>query len=133
SLIAMPTARELLEQADALMRRNRGGDSGIPLLTDAVPDESAIPSRTGPSTRERGPTSRGQTADARAPRDWALRDDANRVPEISGVDDVAGAAVSQLGGESAAPPVSAAPAGHIDGLAKTDDSESDLEAPLLTE
>src|SRR2546425_587646 len=81
----MPTARELLEQADALMRRNRSGDSGIPLLTDAVPEESAIPSRTGPSTRERGPTSRGQTADARAPRDWALRDDAKRAPETVAV------------------------------------------------
>ena len=49
----MPTARELLEQADALMRRNRGGDSGIPLLTDAIPEESPMLSRTGPSTRER--------------------------------------------------------------------------------
>ena len=37
----MPTARELLEQADALMRRNRlappAADEGIPTLTDAVP------------------------------------------------------------------------------------------------
>ena len=32
----MPSARELLEQADALMRRNRSGDNDIPLLTDAV-------------------------------------------------------------------------------------------------
>jgi hypothetical protein len=33
----MPSARELLEQADALMRKNRSrGDSDIPLLTDAV-------------------------------------------------------------------------------------------------
>src|ERR1700682_4560687 len=33
----MPSARELLEQADALMRKNRGrGDDDIPLLTDAV-------------------------------------------------------------------------------------------------
>jgi hypothetical protein len=48
----MPTARELLEQADVLMRRNRGGDT-IPLLTDIVEEESAMPTRTGPSTRER--------------------------------------------------------------------------------
>ena len=129
----MPTARELLEQADALMRRNRGGDSGIPLLTDAVPEESAIPSRTGLSTRERGPTSRGQTADARAPRDWALRDDANRAPESSGVDEVTDAAVTPLGGEPAAPPVSAVPAEDIDVLGKTDDSDGDLEPPLLTD
>lgn len=33
----MPSARELLEQADALMRKNRKrGDGDIPLLTDAV-------------------------------------------------------------------------------------------------
>jgi hypothetical protein len=32
----MPSARELLEQADALMRKNRSRDSDIPLLTDAV-------------------------------------------------------------------------------------------------
>jgi hypothetical protein len=34
----VPTARELLEQADALMRKNRGRvGSDIPILTDAVP------------------------------------------------------------------------------------------------
>ena len=51
----MPTARELLEQADALMRRNRGGSGGesIPLLTESVPEPRADPSRSGPSTRER--------------------------------------------------------------------------------
>jgi len=51
----MPTARELLEQADALMRRNRGGSGGesIPLLTESVPEPRADPSRRGPSTRER--------------------------------------------------------------------------------
>jgi hypothetical protein len=33
----MPTARELLEQADALMRKNRGrGGNDIPVLTDAI-------------------------------------------------------------------------------------------------
>ena len=48
----MPTARELLEQADALMRRNRGGgDSSIPVLTEPVPDAPELP--LGPSTRER--------------------------------------------------------------------------------
>ena len=74
----MPTARELLEQADALMRRNRGGDT-VPVLTDVVPDELLMPSRGGPSTRERtGPSSRGQAAEARAPRDWAERNEANR-------------------------------------------------------
>jgi hypothetical protein len=68
----MPTARELLEQADALMRRNRGGsggESGIPLLTESVPEPSSAPSRRGPSTRERNgtmlhvPTAPGRGAD----------------------------------------------------------------------
>jgi len=48
----MPTARELLEQADALMRRNRGVDD-IPVLTDSVPEQRAEPALWGPATRER--------------------------------------------------------------------------------
>ena len=130
----MPTARELLEQADALMRRNRGGDGGIPLLTDAIPEESAMPSRTGPSTRERtGPTSRGQIADARAPRERALRDDGNQPPESSGINDATGAEVPEEGGEQAAGPTTVAPAPDIDVLASIDDAEGDLEPPLLTD
>ncbi len=43
----MPSARDLLEQADALMRKNRArGDGDIPLLTDAV--EIAIVPATAP-------------------------------------------------------------------------------------
>jgi hypothetical protein len=130
----MPTARELLEQADALMRRNRGGDSGIPLLTDAIPEESAMPSRTGPSTRERtGPTSRDPIADARAPRDRALRDEGNQPPESSGINDATGAEVPEEGGEQAAGPTTVAPARDIDVLASIDDAEGDLEPPLLTD
>ena len=64
----MPTARELLEQADALMRRNRGGDSGIPVLTDRVPDARVEVSRRGPSTR-------APAAEARAPRSDKGRDE----------------------------------------------------------
>jgi hypothetical protein len=64
----MPTARELLEQADALMRRNRGGDSGIPVLTDRVPDARVEASRRGPSTR-------APAAEARAPRSDKGRDE----------------------------------------------------------
>ena len=48
----MPTARELLEQADALMRRNRGVED-IPVLTDSVPEPHAEPALSGPATRER--------------------------------------------------------------------------------
>ena len=43
----MPTARELLEQADALMRRNRATDD-IPVLTDAVPSVQEAKSRFAP-------------------------------------------------------------------------------------
>ena len=48
----MPTARELLEQADALMRRNRGGVDSIPVLTDTVAEALGEPELRGPSTRE---------------------------------------------------------------------------------
>ena len=48
----MPTARELLEQADALMRRNRAGVNAaddIPVLTDAVPSAKEAQSRFAPA------------------------------------------------------------------------------------
>jgi len=38
----MPSARELLEQADALMRRNRAADASIPVLTDVVEPPRAV-------------------------------------------------------------------------------------------
>jgi hypothetical protein len=48
----MPTARELLEQADALMRRNRAAvDDDIPVLTDAVPSALEAKSRFAPPPR----------------------------------------------------------------------------------
>jgi hypothetical protein len=47
----MPTARELLEQADALMRRNRvDGEDDIPVLTDAVPSVAEAPMPAAPMT-----------------------------------------------------------------------------------
>ncbi len=56
----MPSARELLEQADALMRRNRSPlMDDIPVLTDAVPEvrpgrparlRPALPERVAPDT-----------------------------------------------------------------------------------
>ncbi len=48
----MATARELLEQADALMRRNRAGVNAaddIPVLTDAVPSAREAQSRFAPA------------------------------------------------------------------------------------
>jgi hypothetical protein len=48
----VPTARELLEQADALMRRHRAGaDDDIPVLTDAVPSVQEAPARVAPVLR----------------------------------------------------------------------------------
>ena len=56
----MPTARELLEQADALMRRNRSPlMDDIPVLTDAVPEvppgrpARLRPCRLAPTRRRR--------------------------------------------------------------------------------
>jgi len=49
----MPTARELLEQADALMRRNRlasnASDDGIPILTDPVAEPPPRAAATPPA------------------------------------------------------------------------------------
>lgn len=39
----MPTARELLEQADALMRRNRRSDAAVPLTPTVILPEVAAP------------------------------------------------------------------------------------------
>ena len=51
----MPTARELLEQADALMKRNRlapsAQDDGIPMLTEAVPVPGSAAPEPRPVTR----------------------------------------------------------------------------------
>lgn len=53
----MPTARELLEQADALMRRNRASaDDDIPVLTDAIPSAQEAKSRFAPKPRATPPT-----------------------------------------------------------------------------
>src|SRR3989442_1554190 len=52
----MPTARELLEQADALMRRNRARqvDTGGPELTEVIP-MPATPSRDIEAARSLSP------------------------------------------------------------------------------
>jgi len=71
----MPTARELLEQADALMRRNRAAvDDDIPVLTDAVHSALEAKSRFAPPPLQ----------PARAP-DHAI-DDSDDVPLLT--DDV---------------------------------------------
>jgi len=47
----MPTARELLDQADALMRRNRAPTDDIPTLTDEVPPGLGRGTQGAPSKR----------------------------------------------------------------------------------
>ena len=47
----MPTARELLDQADALMRRNRAPSDDIPTLTDEVPAGLGRGAQGAPSKR----------------------------------------------------------------------------------
>jgi hypothetical protein len=64
----MPTARELLEQADALMRRNRAADAEIPVLTDIVPDVRAPRERAGAGRRDALREAKGPASD-RTPRD----------------------------------------------------------------
>src|SRR4051812_36375490 len=62
----MPTARELLEQADALMRRNRSPiPDDIPVLTDSVgalPPPRALRGR-GAATQSREPEAAAQESD----------------------------------------------------------------------
>jgi hypothetical protein len=64
----MPTARELLEQADALMRRNRASAGGdVPVLTDSVSGtlESAFgPATRGPASALRMPAPHDRSGDA---------------------------------------------------------------------
>ncbi len=103
----MPTARELLEQADALMRRNRG-DSGIPVLTESV-SELAPGARSEPTTRERAATA------ARAQR----AAEAARAPGATG-------AVPR-----AAPP--AEPPRRPEALATAEQPGEQPEPPLLTD
>jgi hypothetical protein len=113
----MATARELLEQADALMRRNRG-DTGIPVLTDSVPDAAPAPVRSAPSPSERaGPAVRAP--DARAARDKTQREEAPRGTE--------GARAG------AAPAPSESPPRGPDALASPERRAPPAEPPLLTD
>ena len=90
----MPTARELLEQADALMRRNRGnggggdssGDDSIPMLTDSIANALGAASLRGHTTRERaGPLSvRPELVEGRqSPGAAANSADANEPPLLT--------------------------------------------------
>jgi hypothetical protein len=120
----MPTARELLEQADALMRRNRV-DTGIPVLTDSVPDVAAAPGRGSAAPERIDPAPRVQAADARPPRDNGQQD-YRREPEGPRP---TGAVESA---PRAPPPGQPAMRGP-DALATTERSGQEIEPPLLTD
>lgn len=108
----MPTARELLEQADALMRRNRG-DAGIPVLTDSVPDLAPAAARERAATPARAPA-----ADLRARRDIGPREDQPRAAE---------------GARAAGASPGVAPAREPDALAAPETRVPAAEPPLLTD
>jgi hypothetical protein len=120
----MPSARELLEQADALMRRNRG-DSGIPVLTDSVPEVVAVPGRGSAAPERTGPAARAQAADAPPSRDNGQQD-YRREPEGP---PPTGAVESA----PRAPPPSQPTMGEPDALATTERSRHEIEPPLLTD
>ncbi|HEV2977831.1 MAG TPA: hypothetical protein VG425_09605 [Casimicrobiaceae bacterium] len=111
----MPTARELLEQADALMRRNRV-DTGIPVLTDSVPEVALAPMRSDPAAR-------AQAADARPPRDNGQ--DYRREPE--------GLPTGAVESAPRAPPPGQPAMRGPDALATTEHSGHEIEPPLLTD
>ncbi len=120
----MPTARELLEQADALMRRNRG-DTGIPVLTDSVPEVAVAPGRGSAAPERTGPDARAQAADARPSRDNGQQG-YRREPE----------APRPTSTVESAPRISppGQPAMHgPDALATTERSGHEIEPPLLTD
>jgi hypothetical protein len=73
----MPTARELLEQADALMRRNRAAaGTSIPILTDVV-EPGAV---RGPATRERAGAAWSEQSAAGAPAPEKPREEPRAEP-----------------------------------------------------
>jgi hypothetical protein len=128
----MPTARELLEQADALMRRNRGADSGIPLLTDSVSESaSALPLALSPQERSSG-EALSLAADPLALGEAAHGQDRIRAPETARAEDRSRGGSSL---ESDQPAVDdAAPAARdVDAIARLDAMGSDAEPPLLTD
>ena len=85
----MPTARELLEQADALMRRNRSVDD-IPVLTDAVP----------PGKETRSPFAPANAAPPAAPVPVAKPDVEDDVPLLTDeVEEIEAAALDPEVGE----------------------------------
>jgi len=118
----VPTARELLDQADALMRRNRG-DTGIPVLTDSVPEVAAAPGH-GSAAPERTPAARAPASDARPSRDKA-QPDYRRAPEGPRT----AAAVETA--PRAPPPEQ--PTRGANALAATQRSGQEIEPPLLTD
>jgi len=123
----MPTARELLEQADALMRRNRGADAGIPVLTDSVTE--AAPAL--PRGLSLGP--RSLAADALAPGEPEHGQERIRAPESARAEERGRSGSSPESGQQPAAKAEAPAARDADAIARLDRERADLEPPLLTD
>jgi hypothetical protein len=122
----MATARELLEQADALMRRNRG-DPGIPVLTDSVPDVPPPPVSRGTAAPDRSaPPARAAAVDARVQRDKGPREDFRRATDAPRPSAPAEAVPR--------PPAPVQPAMRApDALATPERRAKEIEPPILTD
>lgn len=87
----MPTARELLEQADALMRRNRAADGDIPVLTDIVP-EGRVPAAARTDQHLSNQRTLTETVELAEPSDDGLGEAASEPALTDNVDDASAAA-----------------------------------------
>src|SRR5580704_1227780 len=120
----MATARELLEQADALMRRNRG-DPGIPVLTDSVPDVPPPPVSRGTAAPDRSALpARAAAVDARVQRDKGPREDFRRATDAPRP-----SAPAEAVPRPPAQPAMRAP----DALATPELRAKEIEPPILTD
>jgi hypothetical protein len=129
----MPTARELLEQADALMRRNRGADAGIPVLTDSVSETApALPPGLSPQERASG-GARSLVADPLALGEPAHGQDRIPAPETAPAEDRNRSASSPESGQEPAVKAGGQAARDVDAIATLDRMEGDAEPPLLTD
>jgi hypothetical protein len=132
----VPSARELLDQADALMRRNRlgpatvqGRDPDIPTLMDAVPPEAVVPER-----RHGDPGAPAAPVHADAPL-AEVRGGANFADARAGApgaDDDADV-TSAAAAEAADPPTISTAAQDLDDVPLLTDIVEEIEAPSILE
>ena len=110
----MPTARELLEQADALMRRNRGREfeADIPELTDEVAVAAAHPAVRESPTPSRAPPPLFEPEDDDVPELVDAVEELSIQPLPDDDDEVSRWLEVDLGESSVTGPAPEAKAGH---------------------